>query len=121
MSDDASGSSQGRIHLREQQPFPRVTVVVHFYAGDDATRDGETFTSLLNEAYRRAGVTGKSPTHALRHTMASELMAAGTPIHVVQKHMGHSSPIVTLGVYAHAQRDGLKAAADAVARYRARG
>lgn len=39
--------------------------------------------------------------HALRHTHASALIAAGLDIVTVSKRLGHSSPTVTLGVYAH--------------------
>jgi integrase len=37
----------------------------------------------------------------LRHTHASHLLAAGTPVHVVSRRLGHASPVMTLNVYAH--------------------
>ena len=37
----------------------------------------------------------------LRHTHASMLLAAGTPVHVVSRRLGHASPVMTLNVYAH--------------------
>ncbi len=52
--------------------------------------------------------------------MASDLVQAGTPTHVVQKHLGHASASVTLAVYSHAQRSGLKTAGDALEDYRRR-
>jgi len=39
--------------------------------------------------------------HDLRHTHASLLLAAGTPIKVVSERLGHSSPMITLTVYQH--------------------
>ena len=72
----------------------------------------------LRRVYNRAEVYGRKPTHGLRHTLASDLVQSGAPIHVAQKALGHSSPTVTLGVYAHAQRRGLKAAGDALEEYR---
>jgi integrase len=39
--------------------------------------------------------------HALRHTHASQLIAAGLDVVTVSHRIGHSSPTVTLGVYAH--------------------
>jgi integrase len=39
--------------------------------------------------------------HALRHSHASELIAGGVDIVAVSRRLGHSSPTVTLGVYAH--------------------
>jgi integrase len=39
--------------------------------------------------------------HDLRHTHASILLASGVPVKVVSERLGHASPIITLGVYAH--------------------
>jgi integrase len=39
--------------------------------------------------------------HALRHTHASQLIAAGVDVVTVSKRLGHSSPTVTLAVYSH--------------------
>jgi integrase len=39
--------------------------------------------------------------HDLRHTFASLLIAQGSNVVFVSRQLGHSSPNVTLGVYAH--------------------
>jgi integrase len=39
--------------------------------------------------------------HALRHSHASALIAAGVDIVTVSKRLGHGSPAISLGVYAH--------------------
>lgn len=39
--------------------------------------------------------------HDLRHTAASLMLADGVPVKVVSELLGHSSPQITLGVYAH--------------------
>ena len=39
--------------------------------------------------------------HALRHTHASALISAGLDVVAVSKRLGHSSPTVTLAIYAH--------------------
>jgi integrase len=39
--------------------------------------------------------------HALRHTHASQLIAAGLDVLTVSRRIGHSNPTVTLGIYAH--------------------
>jgi integrase len=39
--------------------------------------------------------------HDLRHACASFHLGIGTPVHVVSEMLGHSSPAVTLGIYAH--------------------
>jgi integrase len=52
------------------------------------------------------------PIHALRHSHASMLIANGVPITAVSKRLGHSSPQVTLSVYAHALSDSEQSIAD---------
>ena len=39
--------------------------------------------------------------HALRHTHASSLIAAGLDILTISRRLGHASPTITLGVYGH--------------------
>jgi integrase len=39
--------------------------------------------------------------HALRHTHASSLIAAGVDILTVSRRLGHANPTITLGVYGH--------------------
>ena len=43
--------------------------------------------------------------HDLRHTTASLLIEQGENIKYIQKQLGHSSPTVTLNVYAHLMKD----------------
>ena len=40
--------------------------------------------------------------HGMRHTVATLMLSAGVPAHVVQRRLGHSKIEMTLGVYAHA-------------------
>jgi integrase len=54
----------------------------------------------LTRIAERAGLVGVTP-HALRHTFASLLIARGRDPVFVADQMGHSSPAITLGVYAH--------------------
>jgi integrase len=39
--------------------------------------------------------------HDLRHTCASMLLAAGVPVHVVSRQLGHASTAITMRVYTH--------------------
>lgn len=39
--------------------------------------------------------------HGLRHTVATLMLSAGVPAHVVQRRLGHSKVEMTLGIYAH--------------------
>jgi integrase len=39
--------------------------------------------------------------HSLRHTHASQLIAAGMDILTISRRLGHGSPMITLAVYGH--------------------
>jgi integrase len=39
--------------------------------------------------------------HGLRHTHATILLSAREPVHVVSRRLGHTSPTVTMAIYAH--------------------
>jgi integrase len=52
--------------------------------------------------------------HGLRHLHASLLIAAGVPLAIVSKRMGHTTLAVTVDLYGHMLRDIDRQAADAV-------
>ena len=54
----------------------------------------------FNPALKEAGL-GHVRFHDLRHTYASLLIEQGENIKYIQSQLGHSSPTVTLNVYAH--------------------
>lgn len=58
-------------------------------------------TRFWNPILRKAGVKVRG-LHHLRHTFASELLAAGADLLVVSQLLGHASPTITLEIYAHA-------------------
>jgi integrase len=43
--------------------------------------------------------------HGVRHTCATLLLQAGTPVHVVAQRLGHAKASMTLDVYAHTLPD----------------
>ena len=53
--------------------------------------------------------------HDLRHTHATLMLSAGTPVHVVSRRLGHANPSITLGVYAHVLPTADREAAEALA------
>lgn len=60
--------------------------------------------------------------HDLRHTHASQLLAAGVQVEIVSERLGHKSPRTTQMIYAHAMPNQQPAALDALrARRRRRG
>jgi len=52
--------------------------------------------------------------HALRHTHASALIAAGLDVVTISRRLGHSNPTVTLNIYAHLFRQTDSVAAQAI-------
>lgn len=72
---------------------------------DGAVRHPERFTRAWSAAVGRArrDVTDLPAIrlHDLRHTHATILLGAGTPVKVVSERLGHASAMITLGVYAH--------------------
>ena len=62
------------------------------------------YSNAVNRYFRPALEKAKLPTmqwHDLRHTFASLLIHQGENIKYIQSQLGHSSPTVTLNVYAH--------------------
>jgi integrase len=53
--------------------------------------------------------------HDVRHTHASHLLTAGVPVHIVAARLGHSSPTITLSIYAHVLPKTDEQAADVIA------
>ncbi len=58
----------------------------------------------FNQLLRVAGLPAV-PFHALRHTHATLLLAAGVPVGDVSARLGHSSATITLDVYGHVLPD----------------
>ncbi|MBF0531884.1 MAG: site-specific integrase [Candidatus Omnitrophica bacterium] len=72
----------------------------------------------MKNAYQRAVVKAKLKDfhfHGLRHTFASQLVRDGVDLYVVQKLLGHTSPVMTQR-YAHLSADVLKNAIQKIGR-----
>ena len=59
----------------------------------------DTFSSDFAKLALRLNV--KMRFHDLRHSHASQLLKQGAPIKVVSERLGHSTPTVTMNIYAH--------------------
>ena len=58
--------------------------------------------ALTNDWLRASAVSGRRINlHALRHTHASSLIAAGIDILTISRRLGHANPKITLSVYGH--------------------
>ena len=75
--------------------------------------DPDILTKTWQQVCREAGV--KYRLHDLRHAHATTLIEAGTHIKTVQNRLGHSSPSLTMQVYAHVSPGMDKEAAEAYA------
>lgn len=72
------------------------------------------FTAAFAHLVSRAGVPRVS-VHSLRHTYGTLLAKKGTPLHVIQKLMGHSTPAITLRHYSHVMPGQMEDAAAQIA------
>ena len=59
-----------------------------------------TVEATMTRRVRQLGLPHLTP-HGLRHCHATMLLIAGTPVHLVQQRLGHSTSRITLDVYAH--------------------
>lgn len=64
-------------------------------------RRGSFNDSVWKPALRRAGLPHEYGMHALRHTYASSLIAAGLHPKVIQARLGHKSIVETMDTYGH--------------------
>ncbi|NOD48714.1 MULTISPECIES: site-specific integrase [unclassified Ruegeria] len=64
---------------------------------------------LFKEAVRRAGLPAPFVFHGLRHTYASQLVQAGTPLAVVAKQLGHTNTDTVSRTYGHLCCDTIEA------------
>jgi integrase len=110
-----------RDHRRSQLEL-RVRLGLGKLSDDDdlifATLDGSLPSpKLLSEQWWKAAQSigmGDVTFHALRHTHASQLIDAGVDVVTIAKRLGHSSPNITLGTYAHLFRQQDDKAAKAI-------
>jgi integrase len=77
---------------------------------DAAPMNAHSPNQSLARALRRAGLVDTEGVplvtpHGLRHTSASLMLAAGVPLIVVSRQLGHANPNITAQVYAHLLAD----------------
>lgn len=59
------------------------------------------YRHLFKEAVRRAGLNDRFVFHSLRHTYASQLVQAGTPLPIVAQQLGHATTDTVSRTYGH--------------------
>src|SRR5581483_9951082 len=75
----------------------------------------ESVSARFKAALRRAGLDVAKRVHDLRHGCAMMLLEAGEPVPAVSAYLGHASPAVTMGIYAHAMPGAKRRAAERLA------
>ena len=76
-----------------------------------------SLTDRLRRLMRRAGIKGVQPVHGWRHATATLLIAGGADVKTTQSRLGHSSPLITLALYADKVDERDRAAGEALAGY----
>jgi integrase len=81
-----------------------------FPAWDGSPQPPSAFGAAWNKLTKQLGI--EVSLHGLRHTHASQLIDHGVDVVTIARRLGHSSPAITLQVYAHLfRKDDSKAAA----------
>jgi integrase/recombinase XerD len=62
---------------------------------------------IVNALADEASVTKKVSPHTWRHSIATQLLDAGAPLHKVSRFLGHSDPKITVKAY-YLESEGLK-------------
>jgi len=97
-----------RLHLAER---PRTEAARRLiFASPKGAAWGERLSRRLQACRKAAGLPWFD-LHCLRHTYASHIIAGGADAVTTSKQLGHSNPIVTMTVYAHAFEAKARAAA----------
>ena len=103
--------------MRAGVPFSGDMYVIGNIGGGfhDTVYLGKQWTALAR-SYGLRGVTGETVTfHDLRHTFATTAVAQGVDVKTVSSILGHANAAMTLNVYASADPDAKRRAADTVA------
>jgi integrase len=94
-------SARGTLHLALAMPDALVIADVNGHGHRHPERFSRTFSETVQRAIRDGVEIPAIRLHDLRHTHATLLLTAGTPVKVVSERLGHSSAVVTMTVYAH--------------------
>jgi len=89
-----------RLHLAERPQTEAARRLV--FVSPKGSPWGGRLSRKFRACRRAAGLPEGLDLHCLRHTAATHLIAGGADVKTVQRHLGHSSAMVTLDVYAHA-------------------
>lgn len=78
--------------------------------------DPRNLTRTVTEAAAKAGITGVTGPHMLRHGAATQLLENGVHVKAVADILGHSSIAITGDIYGHSSQDHLREALQGIRR-----
>lgn len=103
-----------RAHLKHEKEVTSATPV--FATDDGGYLMARNVTRAFSKARDAAGVK-KLPFHSLRHFAVTVQIAAGVPLPIISKRIGHATISMTADLYGHLLPQADRAAADAVDKY----
>jgi site-specific recombinase XerD len=94
---------QQEVHRRKYGPDYRADLDLVFANPDGTPLKPNSISSTVSLMFRRLGIPKSkgNALHLLRHTMTSQMLAAGVPVAVVSARLGHKSIRTTLDIYSH--------------------
>jgi site-specific recombinase XerD len=94
---------QQDVHRRKYGPDYRADLDLVFANPDGTPLKPNSISSTISLMFRRLGIPKPkgNALHLLRHTMTSQMLAAGVPVAVVSARLGHQSIRTTLEIYSH--------------------
>jgi integrase len=95
----AHREAQERVRLKARDRWQEYGLILT--RADGRPQAPSTFHERFGRFLHEAGLP-RLRVHDTRHASASILLAEGVPLKVVSERLGHGSPVVTLGLYAHA-------------------
>ncbi len=85
-------------------PVRALAVIQRFHVGDAKIFPAvRTVQNWVTGIAQRVGIGGSISSHSLRHGWATDAATAGVPLSVIQRHLGHASPVTTSRYAGHAQ------------------
>lgn len=100
--------------LREQVKKKKPTALLFPGPGGDTLTSGTFHRLVWQPAVKAAEMVPAPRVHDLRHSHASALIAAGIPLPVIQRRLGHESIQTTVDVYGHLAPEAYAGAASAI-------
>lgn len=108
LTEQVAGAVREYLAVDGVRAGPLIRSRVNPHLGVSPDRIGTLLREWLNAAGVKSRPRDGVSAHALRHTMATDMVEAGVPLPTVQAALGHAS-LATTGIYTRARASALKA------------